>query len=109
MKRNYQVKVHGIPPFSMGGLDDGESAEDVCRAIFQDRLESVTARVPPCPAKLPWQRAGDVWRLHSFELRRDGGRWLVNWPGGSLAGTAEEISQTVRNNWVDVLVNCVNN
>lgn len=41
MKRRWTVKVKGIPPFSMGGLEDGESAEVVCRAIFGDRLEWV--------------------------------------------------------------------
>lgn len=41
MKRRWQVKVIGIPPFSMGGLEEGESAYDVCFAIFGDRLEWV--------------------------------------------------------------------
>lgn len=41
MKRNYQVKVIGCEPFTMGGIEEGESAEHVCRAIFGDRLEWV--------------------------------------------------------------------
>ena len=92
-------------------MEPGDPSEDEAgiREIFQGRLESITARLPPCPAKLPWQRAGDVWRLHSFGLRRDGDQWSLTWPGGSFTGASDEVSQTVRNNWVDVLVNCVNN
>lgn len=41
MKRNWQVKVIGKPPFSMGGLEPGESAYDVCLMIFGERLEWV--------------------------------------------------------------------
>jgi hypothetical protein len=40
-KRNWQVKVKGKPPFSMGGLEDGECAEHICLCIFGDRLEWV--------------------------------------------------------------------
>jgi hypothetical protein len=35
------VKVIGKPPFSMGGLEPGECAKHICRAIFGDRLEWV--------------------------------------------------------------------
>ena len=46
MSRNYTVKVKDRPPFSMGGIDDEESAEHVCRSVFRERLEWVTERVP---------------------------------------------------------------
>ena len=41
MTRTYTVKVKGRPPFSMGGIEEGESAEHVCRSVFGDRLEWV--------------------------------------------------------------------
>ena len=39
MKRNWQVKVIGLPPFSMILMEDGEDVWHVCWSIFQDRLE----------------------------------------------------------------------
>jgi hypothetical protein len=41
MKRNYTVKIEGFPPFSMGGIQEGECAEQVCFAIFGSKLEWV--------------------------------------------------------------------
>lgn len=41
MKRSYQVKLTGLPPFSMGGLEPDEDAWHVCWCIFGDRLEWV--------------------------------------------------------------------
>jgi hypothetical protein len=41
MKRNWQVKVIGLPPFSMGGIEPDEDAWHVCWCIFGDRLEYV--------------------------------------------------------------------
>ena len=37
--RNFTVKVKGFSPFSVGGIQEGECAEQVCRAIFGGRLE----------------------------------------------------------------------
>jgi hypothetical protein len=41
MKRNYQVKVIGYPPFTMLLMDGDETPEQICRAIFSERLEWV--------------------------------------------------------------------
>lgn len=41
MKRNWQVKVIGLPPFSMIIMDDGEDPEHICRSIFGSRFEWV--------------------------------------------------------------------
>lgn len=41
VKRNWQVKVAGKPPFSMIIMEDGDDPEHICRAIFGDRLEWV--------------------------------------------------------------------
>lgn len=41
MKRNYQVKVKGLPPFTMGGFEPFDDAWHVCWCIFGDRLEWV--------------------------------------------------------------------
>ena len=40
-KRAYTVKVIGKPPFTMLIMYGDESPEEVCRAIFCDRLEWV--------------------------------------------------------------------
>ena len=39
MKRNYQIKVIGYPPFTMLLMDGDEAPEQICRAIFSERLE----------------------------------------------------------------------
>jgi len=41
MKRNYQVKVKGFSPFTMLLMDGEEAPEQICRAIFGDKLEWV--------------------------------------------------------------------
>lgn len=41
MKRNYQVKVKGRAPFTMGGYEAFDDAEHVCLCIFGERLEWV--------------------------------------------------------------------
>jgi hypothetical protein len=41
VKRNYQVKVIGRPPFTMGGFEPFDDAWEVCFAIFGNRLEWV--------------------------------------------------------------------
>jgi hypothetical protein len=41
MKRNYQVKVIGYPPFTMLLMDGEETPEQICQAIFNGRLEWV--------------------------------------------------------------------
>lgn len=41
MKRNYQVKIKGFEPFTMGGLEPDEDAQHVCFSIWGDRLEWV--------------------------------------------------------------------
>lgn len=41
MKRSYQVKLTGLPPFSMIVMEDGEDPERICRAIWFDRVEWV--------------------------------------------------------------------
>ena len=50
MAHNYTVKVKGRPPFSMGGIEDDEDAEHVCRSVFHERLEWVSERVPDATA-----------------------------------------------------------
>lgn len=63
-------------------------------------LVSMTRIIGVPPAKLPWKREGQVWRLGSFELvKLEAGRFRVTWPGGSVEGGKEEISQAVRENW----------
>lgn len=41
MKRAWQVKVEGYPPFTMVMMEEANPLE-TCRAIFGDRLISVT-------------------------------------------------------------------
>lgn len=41
MKRNWQVKVQGKPPFSMIIMEDDVDPEYVCRAVFGCRFEWV--------------------------------------------------------------------
>ena len=40
-KRAYTIKVAGKPPFSMIIMEAGDDPEEICRAIFGDRLEWV--------------------------------------------------------------------
>ena len=41
MKRCWQVKLYGMPDFSMIIMEDGDDPEVICRSIFGDRLEWV--------------------------------------------------------------------
>jgi hypothetical protein len=41
MKRAYTIKVIGFAPFTMLIMEGEESPEDLCRAIFCERLEWV--------------------------------------------------------------------
>ena len=41
MKRNWQVKVIGKPPFSMIIMEEGDDPMYICLAIFGNRLEWV--------------------------------------------------------------------
>jgi hypothetical protein len=38
MKRTWQVKVTGLPPFSMIIMSDDEDPVHICRSIFGDQL-----------------------------------------------------------------------
>lgn len=75
-------------------------------AIFrEDYLVSMERVIAPPPAKLPWRRDGDVWRIGSFELRKNssglGNDWLLAWPGGELRSSSkDEIAAAVRENWL---------
>ena len=40
-KRTYTIKVAGYQPFTMIIMDGEESPEEICRAIFCERLEWV--------------------------------------------------------------------
>lgn len=40
-KRAYTIKVYGYEPFTMIIMDGEESPEEICRAIFCERLELV--------------------------------------------------------------------
>ena len=40
-KRAYTIKVAGYDPFTMIIMEGEESPEEICRAIFGDRLEWV--------------------------------------------------------------------
>ena len=40
-KRAYTIKVAGYEPFTMIIMDGEESPEEICRAIFCERLEWV--------------------------------------------------------------------
>lgn len=42
MKRNWQVKVKGKPPFSMIIMEDGEDPQHICRCVFGEKLEWVS-------------------------------------------------------------------
>lgn len=56
--------------------------------------------ITPPPAKLPWKRDGNVWRIGSFELTRlDTGLFRVTWPRGSVEGGKDIVSAAVRDNW----------
>ena len=80
-------------------MEPGEDDAEGIGSIFQGRLASAVRVIPPCPARLPWVKDGEAWRLHRFTLRKDGGGWLVEWPGGSARGSSAEVSQAVRDNW----------
>lgn len=82
---------------------DADPAVDVAgvHSIFHDGyLASMTRVIGDPPARLPWKRDGQAWRLGSFELiKLDGGRFRVTWPNGSEEGGKDEISAAVRENW----------
>ena len=40
-KRAYMIKVYGYEPFTMIIMEGEESPEEICRAIFCERLEWV--------------------------------------------------------------------
>lgn len=74
-------------------------------SIFQSGyLVSMERVIAPPPAKLPWRRDGDAWRIGSFELRKEAGGlggWLLTWPGGELrSSNRDEIAAAVRENWL---------
>lgn len=71
------------------------------RSMFRDGYVLTMDRIiPPPPARLPWRRDGDCWRIGLFELRRlESGLFRVTWPGGSVEGGKEEVSAVVRGNW----------
>lgn len=63
-------------------------------------MVSMTRIIGEPPAKLPWKRDGQAWRIGSFELvKLESGRFRVTWPDGSAEGGKDEISQAVRENW----------
>lgn len=84
---------------------DADPAVDVAgvHSIFRDGyLSRMTRVIGAPPAKLPWKRvANDRWELHRFILRKDGDLWRLSWPGGGVYGDKEQVSQAVRENWVN--------
>lgn len=80
--------------------DPAEDVEGV-RSIFRpDYLISMDRIIAPPPAKLPWKRDGDCWRIGRFKLvRLAAGLFRVEWPGGSAEGGKDKVSSAVRENW----------
>lgn len=74
-------------------------ADIFCREGY---IVSITRCIPPIPEKLPWRldRAAKCWRLGQFVLTKlEDGALRLEWPGGHMEGSKEEVRQAVVENW----------
>lgn len=79
--------------------DEAEDLNQLRIGFHPGYVTEIVKVIPPPPTKLPWRRDGEVWRIGSFELRKEVDQFVCVWPGGEVSGGKDVISAAVRENW----------